>query len=128
MHGKEQVVIRLLEGLGYGVKLALVRAGVVDLRFAGDGADEITMHSHSEAYHVDCFLYVGLPVTALFGVVNLVDYDVVLFFAVGRHIERREPGFAAVLGAGEKVEYRLLLTDDALLLLAAVGDALGPEY
>ena len=34
MHGKEQVVIRLLEGLGYGVKLALVGAGVVALSFA----------------------------------------------------------------------------------------------
>ena len=32
--GKEQVVIRLLEGLGYGVKLALVRAAVVRLRLA----------------------------------------------------------------------------------------------
>ena len=34
MHGKEQVVIRFLEGLGYGVKLALVRAAVVRLRLA----------------------------------------------------------------------------------------------
>ena len=34
MHGKEQVVIRFLEGLGNGVKLALVRAAVVRLRLA----------------------------------------------------------------------------------------------
>ena len=50
-----------------------------------------------------------------------------LFFAVGGNVESREPGFAAVLGAGEKVEYRLFLTDDTLLLFAAVGDALGTE-
>lgn len=36
MNGEKQVVIRLLQGLGYGVKLALVRAGVVGLGFAGD--------------------------------------------------------------------------------------------
>jgi hypothetical protein len=52
----------------------------------------------------------------------------VLFLAVRRDVECREPGFAAVLGTGEEVEYRLFLTDDALLLLAAVGDALGTEY
>ena len=34
MNGEKQVVIRLLEGLGYGVKLALVRAAVVRLRLA----------------------------------------------------------------------------------------------
>lgn len=36
MDGKEQVVICFLEGLGDGVKLALVGAGVVALGFAGD--------------------------------------------------------------------------------------------
>ena len=128
MNGKEQVVIRLLEGLGNGVKLALVRAAVVRLRLARHGADKITMHTHSKAYHVDCFLNVGLPVAALLGVVNLVDYDVVLFLAVGRDVERREPGFAAVLSTGKEVEDRLLFLDDAFLLLSAVGDALGTEY
>ena len=34
--GKEQVVIRFLKGLGDGVKLALVGAGVVALGFAGN--------------------------------------------------------------------------------------------
>ena len=86
------------------------------------------MNAHSKAYHIDCFLNVGLPVAPLLAVINLVDYNVVLLLAVGRDIERREPGFAAVLGTGEKVENGLLLTDDALLLLTAVGDALGPEY
>ena len=36
MDGKEQVVIRFLEGLRDSVKLALVRAGIVALGFAGD--------------------------------------------------------------------------------------------
>lgn len=58
------------------------------------------MHPHSEAYHIDCFLNVGFPVAALFTVINLVDDNIVLFLAVGRNIERREPGFVAVLGAG----------------------------
>ena len=80
MNGKEQVVIRLLQRLSDGVKLALVRAGVVGLSLAGDGADKITMHTHSKAYHIDCFLNVGLPVAALLGVVNLVDDDIVLRF------------------------------------------------
>ena len=41
------------------------------------------MHTHSKAYHIDCFLNVGFPVAALFAIVNLVDYDIVLLFAVG---------------------------------------------
>lgn len=127
MHGKEQVVIRLLEGLSYGVKLAFVGAGVVALSFARHGTDKVTMHPHSEANHIDCFLNVGLPVAALLAIVNLVDYNVVLFLAVGRDVESREPGFAAVLGAGEKVENLLFLGYDTRLLLAAVGDALGTE-
>lgn len=86
------------------------------------------MHSHSEAYHIDCFLYVGLPIAALLGVVNLVDDNIVLLLAVRRNIERGEPGFAAVLRAGEEVENLLLLAHDALLLLAAVGNALGTKY
>lgn len=128
MNGKEQVVIRLLQRLSDGVKLALVRAGVVGLSLAGDGADKITMHTHSKAYHIDCFLNVGLPVAALLGVVNLVDDDIVLLLAVGRDVERGELGFAAVLRAGEEVENRLFLTHDSLLLLSAVGDALGTKY
>ena len=128
MNGKEQVVIRLLQRLSDGVKLALVRAGVVGLSLAGDGADKITMHTHSKAYHIDCFLNVGLPVAALLGVVNLVDDDIVLLLAVGRDVELGEPGFAAVLRAGEEVENRLFLTHDSLLLLSAVGDALGTKY
>ena len=50
-----------------------------------------------------------------------------LFLAVGRNVERGEPGFAAVLRPGEEVENALLLLHDAFLLLAAVGDALTAE-
>ena len=85
------------------------------------------MHSHSKADHIDGFLNVALPIAALFGVVNLVDDYIVLLLSVGRDVECGEPGFAAVLRAGEEVEDALLLADDALLLLAAVGDALGTE-
>lgn len=120
-------MIRLLEGLGYGVKLAFVRAAVIGLRLARHGADKITMHTHSKAYHIDSLLNVGLPVAALFRVINLVDDNVVLLLAVGRYIESREPGFAAVLGTGEEVENLLFLGDDTRLLLAAVGNALGTE-
>ena len=128
MHGKEQVVIRLLEGLGDCVKLALVRAAVVRLRLARHGTDKVTMHTHSKTYHIDSLLYVGFPVAALLAIVNLVDYHVVLFLAVGCNIEGREPGFAAVLGAGEKVENLLFLGDDTRLLFTAVGNALGTKY
>ena len=45
------------------------------------------------------------PVAALLRVVNLVDYDIMLLFAIRRDVERGEPGFAAVLSAPvEKVE------------------------
>lgn len=86
------------------------------------------MHSHSEAYHIDSFLNVGLPVASLFGVVNLVDDNIVLLLAVRRNIERGEPGFAAVLRAGQEVKDSLLLADYSLLLFTAVGDTLGAEY
>ena len=67
------------------------------------------------------------PVAALLTVIYLVDDNIVLLLAVRGNIERREPGFAAVLGAGEEVENLLFLGDDTLLLLAAVCDALGAE-
>ena len=47
-----------------------------------------------------------------------------LLLAVGRYVERGEPGFAAVLRSCAEVENALLLLHDAFLLLAAVGDAL----
>ena len=128
MNGKEQVVVRLLEGLRDGVKLALVRAGIVALTLARNRADKIAMHTHGKANHIDCFLNVGLPVATLLGIVNLVDNHVVLLPAVGGDVESREPGFAAVLRTGQEVENRLLFLDYALLLFSAVGDALGTKY
>lgn len=127
MHGEKQVVIWLLQGLGDCIEFSLVGAGIVCLRLAGHRTDKVAMHSHSKADHIDGFLYVALPIAALFGVINLVYDYIVLLLAVGRDVEGGEPGFAAVLGAGEEVEDALLLADDALLLLAAVGDALGTE-
>ncbi len=67
------------------------------------------------------------PVAALLAVINLVDDNIVLFLAVGGNVERGEPGFAAVLGPGEEVENLLFLAHDALLLFAAVGDALSTK-
>lgn len=127
MHGEKQVVIRLLQGLGDCVEFSLVGAGIVCLRLAGHRADKVAMHSHSKADHIDSFLNIALPIAALLGVIYLVNDDIVLLLSVGGDVERGEPGFAAVLRAGEEVEDALLLADDAFLLLAAVGDALGAE-
>ena len=127
MDGEKQVVIRLLECLCYCVKFSFVGAGIVRLRLARHTADKITMHTHSEAEHIHGLLNVGAPVATLFGVINLVDDHIVLFLAVGRDVERGEPGFAAVLRPGKEVENALLLLHDAFLLLAAVGDALTAE-
>ena len=128
MDGKEQVVIRFLKGLGDSVKLALVRAGVVALCLSRHRAYKIGVNAHCKAYHIDCFLNVGLPISALLAVVNLVDYDIMLLFAIARDVESGEPGFAAVLRASQKIKDLLLLADYALLLLSAVGDALGTKY
>ena len=86
------------------------------------------MHTHCKAYHIDSLLNVGLPIAPLLAVVNLVDDNVVLFLAVGSNVERGEPGFAAVLRPCEEVEDCLLFADNTLLLLSAVGNALGTEY
>ena len=126
--GEKEVVIRLLQSLGDGVKLALVGAGVVGLRLAGHGAYEVGVDAQGEAYHIDGLLYVALPVAALLVGIYLVDYDVVLHVAVGVDVEGAEPYLAGVLRAGEEVEYAPLFLDDARLLPGAVGDALGFEY
>ncbi len=128
MDGKKEVVIRFLQSLGDGVKLALVGAGIVGLRLAGHGAYEVGVDAQGEAYHIDGLLYVALPVAALLVGIYLVDYDVVLHVAVGVDIEGAEPYLAGVLRAGEEVEYAPLFLDDARLLPGAVGDALGFEY
>ena len=66
MHGKEQIVIRLLESLCDCIKFAFVGAGVIRLGLARHGADKVRVDSHCKAYHIDCFLYVGFPVSTLF--------------------------------------------------------------
>ncbi len=127
MDGEKQVVIRLLECLCYSVEFSFVGAGIVGLRLAGHTAHKITVHTHSKAEHIHCLLNVCAPVATLLAVINLVDDHIVLLLAVGRNVERGEPGFAAVLRPGEEVENALLLLYDAFLLLAAVGDALTAE-
>ena len=56
---EQQIMIRLLQGLGDGVKFALVTARVVRLGLARDGTDEVAVHAHGEAYHVHRLLDVG---------------------------------------------------------------------
>ncbi len=41
VNGEKEVVVRFLKGLGDGVKLPFVGAGVVCLRLAGHGAYEV---------------------------------------------------------------------------------------
>jgi len=59
MDGEKQVVIRLLQGLGDGVKLALVAAAVVSLRLAGHRTHKVRVYAHGEADHVHGLQDVG---------------------------------------------------------------------
>ena len=124
VHTKQQVVVWFLKCLGDRVEFTFVRAAVVRLRLAGNRAHEVRVHTHREAEHVHRLDDVGGPVAAFLVGLYLVDNDVMVFMAVGRDIESREPGFAAVLHAGKEVEDVLLLLNDALLLLLAVGNRL----
>ena len=128
MHGEKQVVIRLLQCLCDCVKLPFVTTRIVGLCLTRHRANEIRVHTQSEANHVDCFLNVGGIVAALFCVVNLVDDTLVLLLAVGGDVECGKPRLAAIFRTCEKIKYRLLLLNDALLLLSSVGDTLGTEY
>lgn len=82
MNGKEKVVVRLLQSLGYGVKFALVAAGVVSLRLAWHRAYEVGVYSHGEAHHVDGFDNVRSPIATLLVRLDLVDDNVVLLLTV----------------------------------------------
>ena len=82
MDVKEEVVVRLLQSLGDGVKLALVAAGVIGLRLARRRADEVRMYSHGEAHHVDGFDNVRSPVATFLVRLDLVDDNVMLLFSV----------------------------------------------
>ena len=128
VYTEQYVAVRLLKCLSYGEQLSLVRAGVVTLCLARHRADEITVHSHGEAYHIYCLLNVGLPVASLLGRVNLGDVDIMLLTPVRGDIKHREPCLTGVLRAGQEVKYILLFLDYALLLLAAVCNTLGAKY
>lgn len=82
MNGKEKVVVRLLQSMGDGVKLALVAAGVVGLRLAWHRADEVGVDTHGKAHHVDGFDNVRRPVATLLIRLDFVDYHVMLLLAV----------------------------------------------
>ena len=127
MHGEQQVMIRLLQRVGDGVKLALVRTAVVGLRLAWHRTHKVRVHTHSEAEHVHRLLNVGGPVATFLVVVNLVDHHLVLHLSSGRHIECGEPHLASVLNASEEVKNLLLLFYDAFLLLLTVSDSLALE-
>ena len=83
MNGKEKVVVRLLQSMGDGVKLALVAAGVVGLRLAWHRADEVGVDTHGKAHHVDGFDNVRSPVATLLIRLDLVDDHIMLLLAVG---------------------------------------------
>lgn len=124
---KKHVVVGLLQGLGDGVEFALVAAAVVGLRLARNRADKVGMDAHGETDHVDCLLYVRLPVAALFGVFDIIDDHIVLLLSIRGDIEHGEPHFAAVLRACEEVDDALFLRVHTLLHLDFVGDALRAE-
>lgn len=63
-------------------------------------------------------------ITTLLVRFNLVDYHIMLFLPVGRHIKLREKHLARVLHAREEVDDVVLFLIHALLLLHAVGNAL----
>ena len=127
VNGKKEVVVRLLQSLGDGVKLALVAAGVVGLRLARHRAYEVGVYTHGKAHHVNGFDNVRRPVATFFVRLDLVDDHVMLLLAVGRNIERRKKYLSAVLHASEEVDDVVLLLVDTLLLLDTVCYALDLE-
>ena len=85
------------------------------------------MDSHRKAHHIDCLDDIGRPVATFLVGLYLIDDHVVLLLAVGIDIERRKEHLAGVLHACEEVDNLLLLLNDAIHLLLAVGNTLGLE-
>ena len=85
------------------------------------------MNAHGKAEHIYSFGDVGLPVAAFLGVIDFVDDDIVLLFAVGSYIERGKEDFSCVFGSSKEVNDVLLLLDDSFLLLLSVRDAFSTE-
>ena len=83
MDVEEKVVVRLLECLSDGVKLAFVAAGVIGLRLARHRTYEVGVDSHREAHHIYRLDDVCRPVASLLIRLDFVDDHVVLLFAVG---------------------------------------------
>ena len=120
MHGKEQIVIRLLKRLSNGIEFTLVRPAVVRLRFPRHRADEVGVYAHGKADYIDSLLDVGGPIAALLALINPIDDHIMLFLAVRRDVERGEECFAAVLCTRQEVNDKLLLLDDPVLPLLDV--------
>ena len=123
MHGKEQIVIRLLKRLCNRVKLAFVATAVIRLRLARHGADEVRVYAHGEAEHVHGLLNVRGPVAAFLLIINTIDAHIVLLLPVRADVECREECLAAVLSTRQEIDDLLLLLHDTLLLLLRVSDA-----
>lgn len=83
VNGEEEVVVRLLQSMGDGVKLALVAAGVVGLRLAWHRADEVGVDTHGKAHHIYGFDDVRRPIATLLIRLDFVDDHVVLLLTVG---------------------------------------------
>lgn len=128
MDGKKQIVIWFLPCLGDGVEFSLVATAVVGLGLTGNGTDEVGMNAHGKAEHIYSFGDVGLPVASGFVVVDFIDDDIVLLFAVGSYVKGGKEDFSCVFGSCEEVYDVLLFLDDSFLLLLAVSYSLGTEY
>ena len=87
MRHEKNIMVWLLKGLRDGVQFALVRTGVVGLRFSRNGAYEIRVNAQGEAHDVDSLLDVRFPVPTLFAGGNGGDADFLLLFAIGRLVE-----------------------------------------
>lgn len=127
VNGKEKVVVRLLQSMGDGVKLALVAAGVVGLRLTWHRADDVRMDSHGKAHHIDGFDDVRRPVATLLVRLDFVDDHIVLLLTIGRNIERRKKHLTTAFHASKEVDDVVLLLVDTFLLLDTVSYALDLE-
>ena len=85
------------------------------------------MYAHGEADDVNRFLDVRFPVASLLGIIDALDKDIVVFFAVGVHTKGREPYLAGVLCSGKEIDYTLLLLVDAFEPFLLVGNTFRAE-
>ena len=121
------VVVRLLQSLCDGVKLAFVASRVVSLRLAWHRAYEVGVYTHGKAHHVDGFDNVRRPVATLLIRLDLVDDHIMLLLTIGRNIERGEKHLTTVFHTSKEVDDVVLLLVNTLLLLVTVSYSLDFE-